>query len=70
MKIQVGELRRIVREVIRVVDAPPTVSCIACGGLGELAGSRETCSACGGTGRVPEASRRGSLGRGTVPHTA
>lgn len=68
MKIHVGEIRRIVREVLGPRDGASTVSCDGCGGVGELISPRETCESCGGTGRRPVAARP-SIGRGTVPHT-
>jgi len=68
MNIQVGLIRRIVREVLGIREAAATASCDECGGLGEISSTRETCHGCGGTGRRPVHTSR-SLARGPVPHT-
>lgn len=67
MRITVGKLRRIVREV---ASAMPKMKCRACGGEGSVVG--EYCAACAGEGTelayAPTDEPTG-VGRPTVPYT-
>lgn len=69
MKIKLGDLRKLVHEVLKTSrEDGVSMKCRVCGGTGKV--SDEYCATCAGTGtELSDAPGRMGIGRPTVPHS-